>query len=68
MALARMLKKSSTDEEYRKANQLAWELAMWLPVDVYKTLGQALSKPDKKTNPLSVVVDVRKVLLGETTA
>ena len=65
MAIARELKGSSSDEDYRIANNLAWELAMWLPADVYKTLGRALSKPDEKNNPLSVVIDVRKVLLGD---
>lgn len=65
MSLARNLKKESTEEDYRKANTLSWELAMWLPADVYRSLGKALSKPDEQTNPLSVVVDVRKVLLGK---
>lgn len=64
MALARRLKESSPDEEYQKANRLSWELAMWLPSDVYKSLGNALSKPDKVYNPLSVVISVRKQLLG----
>lgn len=63
MAIARNLKGSSPKEDYRKANQLAWELAMWLPTEVYKKLGQALSKPNEQYNPLSVAIEVRKVLL-----
>ena len=66
MALARDLKETSSEAEYRKANQLSWELAMWLPTDVYRSLGKALSKPDKEYNPLSVVISVRQVLLGNT--
>jgi hypothetical protein len=66
MALATVLKESSSEKDYQKANQLSWELAMWLPADVYKSLGKALSKPDKKINPLSVVISVRKVLLDNT--
>lgn len=64
MALARKLKVDSSDEDYLKANRLSWELAMWLPTDVYKSLGKAITKPDKEINPLSVVISVRKVLLG----
>lgn len=44
---------------------MSWELAMWLPEDVYKSLGKAMSSPSKDINPLSVVIDVRKVLLSE---
>jgi hypothetical protein len=63
MSLARNLKKDSSEEDYRKANTLSWELAMWLPDDVYKSMGNALSNPDDSNNPLSVVIAVRKVLL-----
>lgn len=63
MALARDLNDSSSSDEYRRANQLAWELALWLPKDVYKSLSQALTIPDEKINPLSVVVEVRRLLL-----
>lgn len=65
MSIARNLKESSLDEDYRKANQLAWELAMWLPTDVYKKLGQALSSPNKEINPLSVSIEIRKMLLKD---
>ncbi len=65
MALARALKESSLEEDYRMANRLAWELGMWLPTEVYRAMGQALSKPDGTINPLLVVIDVRKVLLGD---
>jgi len=64
MVLARSLHESSPPEKYEKANRLAWELALWLPADIYKAMGKALTKPDSKTNPLSVVVSVRNALLG----
>ena len=64
MALARDLREDSPVDDYRKANRLAWELALWLPADVYRAVGKAIAAPDSKTNPLSVVVTVRKVLLG----
>jgi len=64
MAIARDLNETDSPEEYRKINRLTWELAMWLPEDIYKAMGHAIAKPDKDINPLSVVVDVRKILLG----
>lgn len=64
MALARDLREDSSTEDYRKANRLAWELALWLPPDVYRSVCRAIAAPDQETNPLSVVVEVRKVLLG----
>jgi hypothetical protein len=66
MAIARDLKESSSADDYRRTNQLAWELAMWLPENVYRIMGQAIAKPDENNNPLSVVVEVRKALLGES--
>jgi hypothetical protein len=66
MAIARDLKESESPENFRKVNQLAWELAMWLPEDIYRAMGRALTKPNEKDNPLSVVVAVRKVLLGDS--
>ncbi len=65
LALARQLKKDSSEEEYRKANQLSWELAMWLPEETYKETAQAIINPSKKNNELSVVIGVRKLLLKE---
>jgi len=65
MAIARDLKQRGPPEDYREANRLAWELAMWLPADVYRAMGQALANPDSENNPLSVVIEVRKVLLGD---
>ena len=65
MALAHQLKPDSSEEDYRTANRFAWELAMWLPPDVYKALAQALIVPSKEVNILSIVIQVRKILLGD---
>jgi len=64
MALARALKEDQDSKDYERANTLSWELAMWLPADVYRSLGRALASPDTTNNPLSVVIAVRKILLG----
>lgn len=65
MDLARNLKNNSPEEAYHKANTLAWELAMWLPTDVYIKLGESLTKPNTENNPLQVVIEVRQLLLKE---
>jgi len=65
LALARRLKGKSEDSDYERANQLSWELAMWLPSDIYKKMVKAIASPDEKNNELTVVVEVRKLLLGD---
>jgi len=65
MELARHLREDSPPEDYRIANRLAWELAMWLPSDVYKRMAEGLVRPNESNNPLVVVVAVRKLLLGD---
>ena len=64
MAISRDLKENDSSETYRRINRLSWELAMWLPEEVYRAMGQAIAKPNETINPLSVVIDVRKILLG----
>jgi hypothetical protein len=64
MAIASTLKDDSSEESYLKANRLSWELAMWLPTYVYRPMGKAISQPNSENNPLSVVILVRKELLG----
>ena len=63
LALARNLKENSPETDYRKANQLSWELAMWLPEEIYKEMVTSIVSPNEKTNELSTVVSVRKLLL-----
>ncbi len=66
LALARRLKASSSEDDYERANRLSWELAMWLPEEVYKQMVLAIVHPNKDANELSVTVSVRKLLLGTT--
>lgn len=63
IALARNLNLTSTEADYRRANQLAWELALWLPDDLYRNLGKALASPSPNNNILSVLIEIRKLLL-----
>jgi hypothetical protein len=63
IALARNLETTSTEADYRRANQLAWELALWLPDDLYRNLGKALASPSSDNNILSVLIEIRKLLL-----
>lgn len=65
MALARNLREDSPESDYRTANRLAWELAMWLPADTYRELGRALAQPSEAANPLRVSIAVRRILLGK---
>ncbi|MCD8518864.1 MAG: hypothetical protein LRY32_04610 [Flavobacterium sp.] len=65
ISLARSLRENSTEEEYRKANRLSWELAMWLPAEIYSQMVQAITNPNQANNELTVVIAVRKLLLKE---
>ncbi|WP_446008510.1 hypothetical protein [Candidatus Electrothrix sp.] len=65
LALARSLKEDSPGSDFRKANQMSWELAMWLPVDIYREMVKAITSPSERENELTTVVSVRKLLLGE---
>jgi len=65
MSFARLLSENSPPEDYIKANQLSWELAMWLPEEIYKELTLALSNPNTNINELSTVITVRKLLLKD---
>jgi hypothetical protein len=56
MALARRLKESSPESDFERANQLSWELAMWLPDNIYKQMTTAISKPNQDVNELSQAV------------
>jgi hypothetical protein len=64
-ALAINLKATDDAQTYRRANQLAWELFLWLPDDVYRKLGRGLSDPSEKGEMASALTDVRKLLLSD---
>jgi hypothetical protein len=64
LALARRLKEESPESDYERADQLSWELAMWLPAEVYRQTTRAIATPSESENALTVIIAVRKVLLG----
>lgn len=64
MALQTNLKENNPQEECDRANQLGWELAMWLPADLYKKVGKAATSPTLKER-FETVIEVRKLLLGD---
>ena len=65
MVVACQLQESSPPADYERANRLAWELAMWLPPEIYRCMAESLANPTEVNNPLVVVVAVRKLLLGD---
>jgi len=65
LALARRLKEESPESDYERANQLSWELAMWLPENIYKQMVGAIANPGQDVNELTVSIAVRQLLLGD---
>ncbi|WP_339880570.1 hypothetical protein [uncultured Algoriphagus sp.] len=63
ISLAKSLKESSSEDDYRKANRLSWELAMWLPAEIYGQMVGAIVNPNQDNNALTVIIAVRKMLL-----
>lgn len=57
------LQSTSSEADYRRVNQLAWELALWLPEDVYRQVAKAVKHNDEDHNVLTSLIAVRKVLL-----
>ena len=65
MALVWTLREDDSPETFRLANQLSWELALWLPSDVYRSVVQAIVRPDHSSNVLTAIIKVRALLLRE---
>jgi hypothetical protein len=65
LALVRRLKESSPESDYGRANQLSWELAMWLPDQIYREMTYAIVRPSPDVNEFTVVTRVRGLLLRE---
>jgi hypothetical protein len=55
LSLVHTLKKDDSPELYRRVNQLAWGLAMWLPADLYRVLGKAVTK-NNYSETMSVII------------
>jgi hypothetical protein len=64
-ALALFLKETSPPSDYQRANQLSWELALWLPEDEYKKMVRAVANPSERENALTFILDVRRLLQGD---
>jgi len=64
LVIAGTLDKNSPQDDYDVANELSLELAMVLPSAIYRAMVEAAAHPDGKLNPGSVVVMMRKELLG----
>lgn len=65
LSLAYDLRSDDPREHYWKINQLACELALWLPDDIYKSLGIALTNPSHTHNYHAVIIAVRNSLLRD---
>jgi hypothetical protein len=61
LAIASHLTEFSPDSQYQGANQLALELAVWLPQHLYKALGQSISRPSEQCNTATVIEQVRRL-------
>ena len=57
------LQSTSSESDYRRANQLGWELALWLPEDVYRHIAKSVGDADLNHNILTSIIEVRKLLL-----
>ncbi|HAT73632.1 MAG: hypothetical protein US30_C0009G0027 [Candidatus Moranbacteria bacterium GW2011_GWF2_36_839] len=59
----------SDDFDFKKANELAWELLLWLPEELYLKLKQALDPKNnaEENNTFKVLLEIRKHLRNENT-
>jgi hypothetical protein len=58
------LVKSGTAADIMKANQLSWELSLWLPSDTAKALAKVLARAVGAPSRNKLLIDVRCILLG----
>ncbi|EPC4026183.1 hypothetical protein ACRZOU_001923 [Aeromonas salmonicida] len=57
------LRSDSPEADYRKINQLTWELALWLPEDIYRHVTMAAAHNSEEHNIFSSLIAVRSLLL-----
>ena len=67
LAFVNHLSESDDKSDYVRANQLSWELAMWLPDDIYREVTNSIINRSETCNELTAVMAVRKLLLGDQT-
>ncbi len=63
LALATDLRDNDPTDNYRRANTLSMDLAMNLPEELYRALGQVLVS-DKRVDVFKLVVRIRKWWMG----
>jgi len=64
LALATRLRADSPPEDFERAERMSFELAMWLPAEIYRETRDAIMKPgDPEVNFGTAVIAVRKLLL-----
>jgi len=59
------LKEDSPTDEYIKVNKMAWELALWVPKDLFIEVAKAAAMPNKGTNFFTAIIKARQLLLKE---
>jgi hypothetical protein len=57
------LVKSGTEANIIEANQLSWEMSLWLPADTATKLARVLAKAPDAPNRTRLLLDVRRILL-----
>jgi hypothetical protein len=55
---------AGTPNDTIKANQLSWELSLWLPADTAKKLGKVLARKNDAVSPARLLLDIRRILQG----
>ncbi len=65
LALAWQLEASDSKEMYGRVNQLGWEMAMYLPEELYLEVRDSILGGTDDINILTAVIAIRKHLLGK---
>lgn len=55
---------TGTNEDIIKANQLSWEMSLWLPTSTAKRLGRVLAKASGAPAYTELLIEIRCILLG----
>jgi hypothetical protein len=66
LLMAGDLQEVDSPQLYARVNRLNFELAMWLPADLYRKVTLAIAAPQSRQNNILAVIEAaRKYLLGE---
>jgi hypothetical protein len=58
------LVRSATSADIAKANQLAWELSLWLPAETVRRLAEHLTKAPNQSDHRPTLIEARRILLN----